>query len=342
VSNYKIVALLPFRNEELFLPIYLKQMEGIADLILGYDDGSSDQSATIFRENGGVIVNLDVSTATEGRGATKSIRDNLLDYGRKIGGTHFIVLDADEFFVCKSKEDLRSLILSLKPKQKLLCEWIMLASNARSYRNRHSVWAPRPKDFIFCDSPLLSYPDNSFVHFARTPQFPNETYNDHEFHSDFAVIHIQFVNWSLGQVKQCWYRLQETLVLGKDFRMVNEKYSFSKEKEETYNVSPLKDVFLSQIKNLDFTPILNADVSLSWYYKEVENFVYTSPRRKIQDLDIWFLQETIMFFLTRFGTKPKKLLFYSFLNLWHGRINYLLFIGKRTAQTLLLQKDWKL
>jgi hypothetical protein len=320
----------------------MKQMEGIADLILGYDDGSSDQSAKIFREYGGVIINSEVPTAIQGRGATKDIRDYLLDYGRKIGGTHFIVLDADEFFVCKSKEEIRSLILSLRPQQKLLCEWIMLASNTNGYRNQHSVWAPRPKDFIFCDSPLLSYPDNSFVHFARTPQFPNETYSDHEFHSDFAVIHLQFVNWSLGQVKQCWYRLQETLVLGKDFRMVNEKYSFTKEKEEVSNVSPLRDVFLAQIKNLDFKPILIADISLSWYYREVKNFVNTTPRRKIQNLDIWYLQETVKLFLNRFGTKPKNSIFYDKLNLWNLRINHFLFICKKIAQTLLLQNGGRL
>ena len=96
-SKLKIIALLPFKNEAHNLSAYMKNILKLADLVIGYDDNSSDNSLKIFKDLGG----LPISFALEdnfARGGQYKIRNELLNKGRELGGTHFIVLDADEVF----------------------------------------------------------------------------------------------------------------------------------------------------------------------------------------------------------------------------------------------------
>lgn len=51
-----IAALLAFRNEEIFMETYMLHMSKFADIILGFDDDSSDNSRDIFLRNGGIFV----------------------------------------------------------------------------------------------------------------------------------------------------------------------------------------------------------------------------------------------------------------------------------------------
>jgi len=44
----KVIALLPFKNEEWCLPAYLHNTKVIADEIIAIDDGSTDNSVKIF------------------------------------------------------------------------------------------------------------------------------------------------------------------------------------------------------------------------------------------------------------------------------------------------------
>ena len=48
----KVIALLPFKNEEWCLPAYLHNTKVIADEIIAIDDGSTDNSVKILEDAG--------------------------------------------------------------------------------------------------------------------------------------------------------------------------------------------------------------------------------------------------------------------------------------------------
>ena len=51
----KVIGLIPFKNEEYFLPTYLSNVKPICDEIIAVDDHSTDNSRKIM-EDAGVIV----------------------------------------------------------------------------------------------------------------------------------------------------------------------------------------------------------------------------------------------------------------------------------------------
>ena len=51
----KVIGLLPFKNEEYFLPTYLSNVTKVCDEIIAVDDNSTDNSRQII-EDAGVIV----------------------------------------------------------------------------------------------------------------------------------------------------------------------------------------------------------------------------------------------------------------------------------------------
>ena len=51
----KVIGLIPFKNEEHFLPTYLSNVKPICDEIIAVDDHSTDNSRKIM-EDAGVIV----------------------------------------------------------------------------------------------------------------------------------------------------------------------------------------------------------------------------------------------------------------------------------------------
>ena len=52
----KVIALLMFRNEEANIPTFMRNVLPFVDEILGYDDNSTDESASLFLKNGGILI----------------------------------------------------------------------------------------------------------------------------------------------------------------------------------------------------------------------------------------------------------------------------------------------
>src|SRR2546425_1046117 len=120
----KIIALLAFKNEEHFLPIYLQSILPIADQIIAIDDGSTDRSRQLIEEKGGDVIANEESVVSGW--AEHAIRQKLLQLGRRAGGTHFVCLDADEAFRADFMPQLRNRIAQLKPGQNMMLPWIAL------------------------------------------------------------------------------------------------------------------------------------------------------------------------------------------------------------------------
>jgi hypothetical protein len=322
----KLISLLAFRNEEIFLPIYLECMSKIVDVMLGYDDGSTDNSRSIFEEKGGTLIEIPHLKSKEGRGATREIREQLLLQGRALGGSHFIVLDSDEFFCGSDPVSIRDTILALKQSQKLRCDWVMLSGSGTKYLNRKSVWKPGLKDFAFADDKVMTYPNNSFVHFSRTPisEFSHPSL-DIPFHQ-FSVLHLQFLNWELGQIKQCWYRLKECVEYNRNYAVVNKTYDFTKEIPNNGFKSNFPDSYLTCLNALNFESIIRFNPKESWYFNSLTRLLASTRRFKTVNLDIWFLEDMKFLHSQIYGREHKKSILVNHLNKLKLRILHVKYI----------------
>lgn len=208
----KIVGLVAARNEEKIIEQCLRSLSYYADAIVFLDDASDDDTLQIVRAIAGECKVEKILTKTNWYRDEPGDRNALLQAGRQIGGTHFIVLDADEMLTanCHKTGGLREIILNLKPGDKLKLNWIQLWRSTDRYRYDNSVWTWNYKDFIFGDDGRCAY-NSDFIHTSRTPyNLSGETYQVDEDYT-YGVLHFQFVNWRNLLVKQAWYRCLERI-----------------------------------------------------------------------------------------------------------------------------------
>ena len=102
----KVVALLPFKNENWVLPSYLHSVTEIVDEIIAIDDGSIDNSAEILKDAGAKVYSSEKLKNFNSGWSEGSIRAELLKLGRESGATHYVCLDADETFTNPSIQTL--------------------------------------------------------------------------------------------------------------------------------------------------------------------------------------------------------------------------------------------
>ena len=128
----KVIALVPFKNEAHILPTYFSSLVGIVDIVIGFDDGSIDDSRKIFNSLGGQIIDRH-DVPDWGNGGQRFVRELLLKSGRIAGGTHFICLDADEALSSNFNNSAKSKIEKMNPGEKIALKWITLWKDLDHY-----------------------------------------------------------------------------------------------------------------------------------------------------------------------------------------------------------------
>jgi hypothetical protein len=225
--NPRIIGLLPARNEADKIEFALRALAKFTDAIVFLDDCSTDNTVQLVRE---LSVDCRVEKIIE-----KSVwhrdepgdRNRLLVAGRALGGTHFVVIDADEAFTanCLDGSVLRKRILSLQPREQLALRWIHLWRSVDQYRVDAPVWSERYKRCIFCDDGKSEY-RSRFIHTSRIPKMKGRRIKLHE--GDIGLLHFQFVNWPNLELKQRWYRwLERVRDPEKSIEAINQKYATS-------------------------------------------------------------------------------------------------------------------
>lgn len=184
-SGLRILGLVAARNESVFIKNCLKALAVYTDAIVFLDDASTDNTLAIvesIREDCHIEKIIAKKNWVRNERADKQL---LLDAGRALGGTHFIMIDADEMFsaCCAQDQWLRKKILGLKPGQELVFHWVHLWDGLDFYRD-DDVLSPReilPKggsqaiSVIFCDDKACSYNENPVyglsgtIHVCRRP-----------------------------------------------------------------------------------------------------------------------------------------------------------------------------
>ena len=226
----KIVALLPFKNEEWCLPSYLHNTIKVVDEIIAIDDGSTDNSVKILEDAGAKVYSSEKLRNFNSGWSEGSIRAELLKLGRESGGTHFVCLDADESFTNNFVEISKKSISELRPGEKIAMQWLALWKSYTHYRHDSTVWSNNWKDFVVADSPELTYNSKQHMHLGRTPLGNHESGKSHwiSYPPNYAaVMHFQFSVYNNFQLKQSWFRCSELIQAPGTESAINAKYSIT-------------------------------------------------------------------------------------------------------------------
>ncbi len=280
----KIVGLVPARNEKHIIAQCLRALSLFTDAIVYLDDASTDETPDIVASLASQCCIERIIRKQEWHRDEPGDRNTMLQAGREIGGTHFIVIDADEMLSSNLlvSSRLRNAILQLKIGDRIALNWIQLWRSLDKYRFDQTVWTWNYKDIIFCDDGRCSY-SSEFIHTPRVPSnLPGSSYTVQGY--EFGLLHFQFVNWRNLLVKQAWYRCLERIrEPDKPVAAINERYAASKD-ESRLGLKPVPKAWLEGYPFFERTVYNYPD---EWREKQILDWFYEYGYEYFSNLDIW-------------------------------------------------------
>jgi len=282
--GFKLVGLVPVRNERIMITQCLQALAKFTDAIVVLDDCSIDETVEIIEALADECHVEKIIKKEHWYRDEPGDKNMLLQAGRKIGGTHFIVIDADEMLTANFMEDnkLRKMVSQLQSGDSLALCWIQLWRAVDYYRFDDSVWTWNYKSIIFADNKTASY-DSEFIHTMPIPsglqgrKLKLKGYK-------YGLLHFQFVNWRNLLVKQAWYRCLERIrYIYKSSREINNRYAASKD-ERSLALEPSK---LEWFAGYDFFDSSIFDEPELWREKQVVEWFNQYGKSHFKNLDIW-------------------------------------------------------
>ncbi len=227
----KIVGILAAHNESTIIATSLLTMACYTDAIVVLNDASQDRTLEII-ESLKKTCNIEkILHKKEWVRDERADKNNLLYAGREIGGTHFILLDADELFMatCQENNWLRNKILRLKPGQILKFPMINVWDSIHYYRNDELCnplsWKWHAITGVLCDDGVCNYDDNpswgpsGIMHISRAPANRHcKNYTPAIIVADLnlGLLHFKSVNLQDINVKKVWYMCLEFIKIRED------------------------------------------------------------------------------------------------------------------------------
>ena len=280
----KLIGLVPVRNAESMIRPCLRALARLCDEIIVLDDFSDDHTVREVEKLSDKLKIGSILTKKSWYRDEPGDRNRLLKEGRARGGTHFVVIDADEMFTGSWVMDgtLRKLIAQLAKGDRLLMRWIHPWRSLDYVRWDDSIQAQQLKDVIFCDDGIASY-QSDFIHTQRSPAGLRglEVHTDDR---DEGLLHFQYVNWRNVLIKQAWYHCLERVRIPKrPIKTINKRYKASCD-ETGLRLRPTPAKWLQ-----GYEPIHRDifDVPDAWRLEQMQGWLQEHGVSYFRGLDIW-------------------------------------------------------
>lgn len=293
----KIIGLMQVRNEENIIEQSVRGLAQYADEIVILNDNSVDATSNILQklqEQVPFLHIIDQKICAWQESTEFANRTTLLTYGRKLGGTHFILMDADELFSAQCLENnwLRTKILQLKPGQGIAFPMINLWNGTTHYRD-DATWNPRMDcwkvEAVFCDDRICSYLDNPVgisktIHISRFPfnlKYQSGKYRlEYITDLNYSIIHFKSCNITDLHIKKIWYMFLELIRMHESNTTKKQHIAHASQLANAYNGYANADTFA----NVHTSPIKKEWLRYSFFNSEC--FMAEHTFRK-NDLRAW-------------------------------------------------------
>jgi glycosyltransferase involved in cell wall biosynthesis len=305
----KIVGLVAARNEALLIEQCLRSLACYADEIAVLDDCSTDNTVALVESLADECRVKTIIKKTVWARDELADKNSLLLAGRALGGTHFIMLDADEMFVAtaKNRSWLRRYILSLKPGQVLRFPMINVWGGIEQYRNDehchpfHDQWKSIPA--VFCDDGVCSYNDNvrmgpsGVIHVFRYPlsliRLDPKNLRDVT-NVDLGILHFKCVNLPDLIIKKVWYMCLEYI-------HANTRAHSQEDRER--NAGYVNNFYAGEFNSLLMDPsaIKLAKIKPAWlkydfFTKFNSAYYHNMHQERLNEIKAWFIEYGLEYF----------------------------------------------
>ena len=279
-----IVGLVTMRNESAIIAQCLRCLSRLTDAIVVIDDASTDDSVAICEDLREECNVKHIICKKSWHRDESSDRNRLLNAGRSIGGTHFIMLDADECLTHNLIDNnlLRNYLLKLEPGDVIELQWLQLWRSTDKYRDDNSIWSKNYKQFAFRDN-WSSFYNGDFLHVSRIPTGLKGKIHRIE-GPRYGVMHFQFVQWEKLLIKQAWYRCLERIRLpDKKAAEINRRYAHSKNESDLILKDALPEWF-EGYKKFDAAIYKKSE---NWRKEQIIAWFSQYGEAYFKELDIW-------------------------------------------------------
>lgn len=150
-------------------------------------------------------------------------RQRLLNHGRRIGGTHFANVDADEVLTGNLLPHVRHLAESLSLGECMRLPWHCLWRSLDRYRDDDSTFGRASAPVLFRDSSKLSFAPGEGGYQIHTRAPAGARLSD-LCGRDAGLMHLQHVVWARVVAKQTLYAMTDVLRWGRTAKDVQRRY----------------------------------------------------------------------------------------------------------------------
>jgi hypothetical protein len=210
----RLVALTATRDDDWVLGLSLRASLSFCDAVVLTDHRSGPRTAGLVREiqaefpDGEISVRRDESTEW----MEADVRQEMLERGRALGGTHFVIVDADELPTANLLPRLRALALGCAPGEGVALPMISPYHCSERFRWDGKWGADNRIPWAFGDAPPLYWkaPGGYQLHWRMPHGLPRSPLAFRG-HASGGLFHLQFASLARLRAKALWYKMSETL-----------------------------------------------------------------------------------------------------------------------------------